>query len=223
MDTIEQTENQAPSADTQISSAHEFIEKLLKAMQMDVTVELVRGVKSSDPEEGEEVRFEISGPDSARIIGKRGSVLEAIQYLTTRVVQRTGGERKHFVVDAESYRARHEEQLSAMASKLAARVAAEGKVITFDPMNARERRVVHMAVRAVPGVKTESHGEGLDRRVQIMPENHPGGAAVPPASGGGDRGRSRGGRGGRGGGGGGRGGGGGGGGDREPRRTPPTE
>jgi spoIIIJ-associated protein len=56
-----------------------------------------------------------------------------------------------------------------MAKKLAQRVAAEGKIITFDPMNARDRRVVHMAIKDMPGVRTESNGEGPDRRVQIIP------------------------------------------------------
>jgi spoIIIJ-associated protein len=56
-----------------------------------------------------------------------------------------------------------------MARKLGERVAVEGKVITFDPMSARDRRVVHMALKDMPGVRTESNGEGQDRRVQIIP------------------------------------------------------
>jgi spoIIIJ-associated protein len=76
-------------------------------------------------------------------------------------------------VDAEGYRARHEDQLSEMARRLAERVATEGKVITFDPMNARDRRVVHMALRDMTGVRTESNGEGPDRRVQIIPVRTP--------------------------------------------------
>jgi len=72
-------------------------------------------------------------------------------------------------VDAEGYRARHEDQLSEMARRLGERVATEGKVITFDPMSARDRRIVHKALEGVEGVRTESHGEGPDRRVQIIP------------------------------------------------------
>ena len=56
-----------------------------------------------------------------------------------------------------------------MAKKLGQRVASEGKVITFDPMSARDRRIVHVALKDVTGVRTESHGEGPDRRVQIIP------------------------------------------------------
>ena len=115
-------------------------------------------------------------PHAGRIIGKKGNVLDAIQYLTTRVAVRPGEQRRHLFVDAEGYRARHEDQLSQMARRLAQRVAAEGKVITFDPMSARDRRVVHKALEDFPGVRTESSGEGSDRRVQIIPAK---GATAP--------------------------------------------
>ena len=152
--------------DVQTSRALEFVNKLLKAMAMDAEVTLAPDDGEGD---GDEIRLEIEGPDAGRIIGKRGVVLEAIQYLTTRVVHRAGERRRHVAVDAEGYRARHEDQLAQMARRLGERVAAEGKVITFDPMSARDRRVVHMALRDVAGVRTESSGEGADRRVQIIP------------------------------------------------------
>jgi spoIIIJ-associated protein len=154
------------SLDPQSKRAIDFIRMLLGKMSMDAEV----SIAPDDGEGGEnEIRLEIEGPDAGRIIGKRGQVLEAIQYLTTRVAHRPGEERKHIAVDAEGYRARHEDQLSQMARKLAQRVMAEGKVITFDPMSARDRRVVHMALKEITGVRTESNGEGPDRRVQIIP------------------------------------------------------
>ena len=152
--------------DEQSKRALGFLRNLLVKMQMNAEVLVA-------PDDGEseedEVRFEIEGPDAGRIIGKRGAVLEAIQYLTTRVIHRPGEERKHVSVDAEGYRARHEDQLAEMAKRLGARVAKEGKVITFDPMSARDRRVVHKALQDFPGVRTESSGQGSDRRVQIIP------------------------------------------------------
>lgn len=153
-------------ADAQTKRALAFLRKLLEKMEMNAEVILA-------PDDGEgsedEIRVEIEGPDAGRIIGKRGSVLEALQYLTTRVVHKPGDPRRHVQVDAEGYRARHEDQLSEMARRLGARVAKEGKVITFDPMSARDRRIVHMALRDYAGVRTESNGEGPDRRVQIIP------------------------------------------------------
>ena len=153
--------------DQQTLKALAFVRVLVGKMQMDVEANLA-------PNDGEgtvdEIRIEIEGPDSGRIIGKKGNVLDAIQYLTARVVVRPGEPRRHVIVDAEGYRARHEDQLSQMARRLAQRVAAEGKVITFDPMNARERRIVHVALRDVKGVRTESVGEEPQRRIQIIPE-----------------------------------------------------
>lgn len=164
--------------DPQTERALNFVDMLLEKMDMDAEVTLA-------PDDGEgsadEIRLEIEGPDAGRVIGKRGMVLEAIQYLTTRVAHKPGEPRKHIAVDAEGYRARHEDQLAEMARKLARRVAKEGKVITFDPMSARDRRVVHMALKEITEVRTESHGEGPDRRVQIIPVKAAGG----PGSGGG--------------------------------------
>ncbi len=153
--------------DPQTRKALAFVRMLVGKMEMQVEVNLA-------PDDGEgapdEIRIEIEGPDAGRIIGKKGNVLDAIQYLTARVVVRPGDQRRHIIVDAEGYRARHEDQLAQMARRLAQRVATEGKVITFDPMSARERRIVHVALRDIKGVRTESVGEEPQRRVQIIPE-----------------------------------------------------
>ncbi|MGH7282735.1 MAG: protein jag [Polyangiaceae bacterium] len=160
--------------DAQTERSLRFVRLLLEKMTMNAEVTLA-------PDDGEgsedEIRLEIEGPDAGRVIGKRGAVLEAIQYLTTRVAHKPGEPRRHVQVDAEGYRARYEDLLAERARRLGERVAAEGKVITFDPMSARDRRVVHMALRDVPGVRTESSGEGGDRRVQIIPEK----VTPPPA------------------------------------------
>lgn len=153
--------------DEQTARALRFVRTLVAKMQMDADVYL-----APEDEEGEadEIRLEIEGPDAGRIIGKKGAVLEAIQYLTTRIVHKPGDARRHVSVDAEGYRARHEDQLAQMAKRLGQRVAQEGKVITFDPMSARDRRIVHMALREVKGVRTESSGQDPERRVQIIPD-----------------------------------------------------
>ncbi len=152
--------------DAQEDRALTFVRTLMTHMGMSTEVNLA-------PDDGEgdeaEIRIEIEGPDAGRVIGKRGAVLEAIQYLTARIVHKPGEPRRHIAVDAEGYRARHEDQLAEMSRRLGERVAKEGKIITFDPMSARDRRIVHKALEGVEGVRTESHGEGSDRRVQIIP------------------------------------------------------
>ncbi len=158
--------------DVQTQKALAFVRTLVGKMQMNVDVSLAPDDGEGSPDE---IRIEVEGPDAGRIIGKKGNVLDALQYLTARVVVRPGEPRRHIIVDAEGYRARHEDQLAQMARRLAQRVATEGKVITFDPMSARERRIVHMALRDIKGVRTESMGEEPQRRVQIIPEK-----AAPP-------------------------------------------
>jgi spoIIIJ-associated protein len=153
--------------DAQTRKALAFVRTVVGKMQMNVEVLVAPNDGEGSPDE---IRIEIEGPDAGRIIGKKGNVLDAIQYLTTRVAVRPGEQRRHLFVDAEGYRARHEDQLSQMARRLAQRVATEGKVITFDPMSARERRIVHMALREIKGVRTESLGEEPQRRVQIIPD-----------------------------------------------------
>lgn len=173
-DVLEETKGQRLSShvdestlDVRALRALTFVRTLVQKMSMIADVNVAPNDGEGSPDE---IRIEIEGPDAGRIIGKKGNVLDAIQYLTARVAVRPGEPRRHVTVDAEGYRARHEDQLSQMAKRLAQRVATEGKVITFDPMNARERRIVHMALRDVKGVRTESIGEEPERRVQIIPD-----------------------------------------------------
>jgi spoIIIJ-associated protein len=147
-------------------SARDFVEDMLTKMGMDVVVDLV------EPEPGDpagEIRIEIEGRDSGRIIGKKGQVLSAIQHIVNRVVNRPGLDRRHVVVDAEGYRQRREDTLATMALRLGKKALEEGKIITFEPMNPRDRRIVHLALAKFPGVVTKSDGEGEGRRVQIIP------------------------------------------------------
>lgn len=151
--------------DERSSQALEFVMNVLDEMEMDCEVEL-RAPKQDDPLE---IQLEISGADSGRIIGKKGQVLGALQYLTNRVVNRPGLEKRYVTVDAEGYRSRRDDTLSTMAQRLGQQAVTDGKIITFEPMNPRDRRVIHLALAKFEGVVTKSEGEGEDRRVQIIP------------------------------------------------------
>jgi spoIIIJ-associated protein len=84
-------------------------------------------------------------------------------------VNRGGQAKRHVLVDAEGYTARREDNLAAMAQRLGNQAVADNKIITFEPMTPRDRRVVHLALAKFPGVVTQSQGEGPERRVQIIP------------------------------------------------------
>jgi len=146
--------------------ALDFVIDTLAAMGMDCTVDLLE----NDPEEPpEEIRLEIEGEDAGRIIGKKGQTLAALQFLANRVVNRPGKLRRRVLIDAEGYRERREDALTEMAVRLGQQAVDEGKIITFEPMNPQDRRIVHLALAKFAGVVTKSDGEGDDRRVQIIP------------------------------------------------------
>jgi spoIIIJ-associated protein len=147
-------------------SARDFVDDMLAKMGMDVAVDLVEPEPTDPPGE---IRIEIEGRDSGRIIGKKGQVLSAIQHIVNRVVNKPGLDRRHVVVDAEGYRQRREDTLATMAQRLGKKALEEGKIITFEPMNPRDRRIVHLALAKFSGVVTKSDGEGEGRRVQIIP------------------------------------------------------
>jgi spoIIIJ-associated protein len=152
--------------DGRADQALDFVIDLLAAMGMDCTVDLLENEPEDPPEE---IRLEIEGRDAGRIIGKKGQTLSALQFLANRVVNRPGKKRRHVIIDAEGYRARREDTLSSMARRLGKQAVTEGKIITFEPMNPQDRRVVHLALAKFPGVVTKSDGEGDARRVQIIP------------------------------------------------------
>lgn len=145
--------------------ALEFVQDVIEDMGMDCEVRLRR----PPAENPDEIIVEILGKDSGRIIGKKGQVLQALQFLAHRVINRPGQERRHILVDAEGYRSRRDNNLATMARRLGKQAVELGKIITFEPMNPRDRRVVHMALAKFEGVITKSDGEGDDRRVQIIP------------------------------------------------------
>jgi spoIIIJ-associated protein len=159
-----------PPPDERTQLALDFVTDVIEEMEMDCRVRLRR------PREGnadDEISIEIAGRDAGRIIGKKGQVLAALQFLTHRVVNRPGLDKRHVTVDAEGYRSRRDNSLATMARRLGRQAVEEGKIITFEPMNPRDRRVVHLALAKFEGVITRSEGDGEDRRVQIIPVRRP--------------------------------------------------
>jgi spoIIIJ-associated protein len=152
--------------DPRSDKAYEFLAKILDDMGMDVSVRRRRPRPDSSPDE---IHLEIVGHDVGRVIGKKGQVLTALQYLVNRVANRPGLPRRHVVLDAEGYRYRRETTLATLAKRLGEQAVKEGKIITFEPMSPRDRRVVHLALAKFPNVVTKSDGEGEERRVRIIP------------------------------------------------------
>jgi spoIIIJ-associated protein len=120
-------------------------------------------------EKGPRVVLDVSGADAGRIIGKKGQTLDALQFIVNKVVNRFPEDRRYIVVDSGDYRDRHDESLVSMARREAKRAVQQGRTITLSPMPARDRRLIHLSLAKFPGVTTRSNGEGLGRRIQIIP------------------------------------------------------
>ncbi|GAE89245.1 RNA-binding protein Jag [Acetivibrio straminisolvens JCM 21531] len=119
-------------------------------------------------EESEDtILLRIQGDDIGIIIGRRGETLDALQYLTSLVVNKSKQGYKRLVIDIENYRQKREETLVKLANRLADRVIKYKKDITLEPMNPYERRVIHSSLQNHKYVETYSVGEEPNRKVII--------------------------------------------------------
>jgi spoIIIJ-associated protein len=147
--------------DGKAEEAADIVAEILDHMDLDVDV-TVR-------EDSERVVLDVDGPDAGRVIGKKGQTLDAIQFLVNKIVNRFPEGRRHVIIDSGDYRDRHDQSLVSMARREAKRAMDEGRVVTLAPMSARDRRVIHLSLAKFGGVTTESQGEGMHRRIQIIP------------------------------------------------------
>lgn len=113
------------------------------------------------------VHLDIEGKDSGTVIGKRGATLDAIQYLTSLVVNKNSENYIKVVVDAEHYRAKRQKTLESLANRLAGKVQKTRKFVKLEPMNPYERKIIHATLQNNPNVTTRSEGEEPYRRVVI--------------------------------------------------------
>ena len=113
------------------------------------------------------IKVEFAGPDMGVVIGKRGETLDALQYLTSLVVNRGDSDFKKVSLDAENYREKRNAALESLAHKLAKKVTRTRRSTTLEPMNSYERRIIHSALQDDPYVTTYSVGQGVNRKVVI--------------------------------------------------------
>lgn len=128
-------------------------------------------VTVSDGDDGYRSAKVVTDADGADAMGgRRNSMINAVQHLVDRMVSKTEGEHVKVNVDINNYRNRRDGKLVQLADGAMKRVAESGEDEHLPPMNARERRVVHMEVAEVDGLTTITEGEGPDRHVIIQKE-----------------------------------------------------
>lgn len=113
------------------------------------------------------ITFQIHGDDLGILIGKHGQTLDAIQYLTNLVANKDVKGRCHIVVDVEHYRSRREDTLVQLARRLGDKVKRSRQKISLEPMNAFERKIIHLTLQNEPHIVTDSEGEEPYRHVVI--------------------------------------------------------
>jgi len=149
----------------EITIASQAVNKLILLMG----VEVVINVKHSDSAADSGSFFEIEGEDSGLLIGRKGETLRSLQFLAGLLLNNKTEHRSRLFIDVEGYEDRHNQSLIHLAKRVAMRVEKTGRNIELEPMNPKERRIVHMALADIQGVETESSGSGVDRKVVISP------------------------------------------------------
>ncbi|EGS33501.1 MULTISPECIES: RNA-binding cell elongation regulator Jag/EloR [unclassified Veillonella] len=115
----------------------------------------------------DKITFQVHGEDLGILIGKHGQTLDAIQYLTNLVANKEVRRRCQIVVDVENYRSRREETLVQLAHRLGAKVRRTRQKIALEPMNAFERKIIHLALQNEKNIKTDSEGQEPYRHIVI--------------------------------------------------------
>ena len=143
--------------------AYDFIENIVKNMGLDATVEI-----TSQDKEG--ACIAIKGDHLGILIGRRGDVLDSLQYLATLAanIEKSGFYR--VTVDVQGYREKRAETLRGVARRMSEKVLKYKRSFALEPMNAYERRIIHAECQNIDGVTTRSIGEGADRKIVISPE-----------------------------------------------------
>ena len=142
----------------------ELVERFLSGL-------IARMGVTATPEVSEEadgvISVNLKGDDPGTLIGRRGETLDAIQHLTNTVINKSASNRVRVTVDAENYRARRNEALQKLATKVAAKVVKYRRNMTLEPMNSYERHVIHTALQGYPNVTTYSVGSEPNRRIVV--------------------------------------------------------
>ena len=144
--------------------AGDYLERLLDLLDYDGDIDL-------DVEAGRAIVSIDGGEDLEKLVGPRGTVLEALQELTRLAVQQETGSRSRLMLDIAGWRADRREELRELGRSTAESVLKSGERVRLQPMSPFERKVVHDAVATVAGVTSESEGEDPKRRVVIFPES----------------------------------------------------
>jgi spoIIIJ-associated protein len=151
-----------PEGPVVMAQAQQVLQKLVEPLDPTARVEARLA--------GGGIELSVDGEEAGILIGRRGQTLDALQYLTVRIVSHQEGRPVRLGVDAGGYRQRRRESLEELARRMAAKATSGGRPVAVGPFSAQERRVVHLALKDQPGVTTNSRGRGELKKVLISPK-----------------------------------------------------
>ena len=143
-----------------VKAAVEYLQEVIAKMG-------VENVTFSAVQKGEATIIRLDGEHLGALIGRRGETMESLSYLASLVANRLEGDYIKLGLDVAGYRDKRESDLTALAQRIGAKVRMTGRSFAMEPMNPYERRIIHSAISKMEGVRSESKGEGRDRRVVI--------------------------------------------------------
>ena len=159
----EEEETEVPiviEENAKVKAAVEYLQGVIALMG-------VENVAFSAVQKGEATIIRLDGEHLGALIGRRGETMESLSYLASLVANRLEGDYIKLGLDVAGYRDKRESDLTALAQRIGAKVRKTGRSFAMEPMNPYERRIIHSAISKMEGVRSESKGEGRDRRVVI--------------------------------------------------------
>ena len=147
-----------------VEASRQVLERIVGALDSEAAVTAQNGY-------GAGIELEVEGGEVGILIGRRGQTLDALQYLTTRIVSHQEGRPVRISVDAGGYRRRRRESLEDLALRMADKARQTRRPVSVGPLSSPERRVVHLALKGENGVSTSSRGRGEMKKVLISPRS----------------------------------------------------
>jgi spoIIIJ-associated protein len=157
-----ETEPQAEvQAEDTAVEAKEFLEGILRHMNLDFAVNM--------EETEDQIILDIKGDGSGLLIGRGGKTLDAMQHIIGKASDKAARGGKRIIIDTENYRKKRDKSLVALAERLGEKVKKTGKPVAVNPMNAHDRRIIHMTLRDDKSLVTKSRGDGIFKKIIIVP------------------------------------------------------
>ncbi len=158
----------------------QFLRQVIAAAGFELGFQLEPGDQSNPEFENPDLLVKFSGPDVDLLLGNRAELLLALELVTQEMLRMHSDDHSRISFDANDYRALRIEELRVSALAAAEKVKHTGAYFRFNPMNSRERRVIHIALRHEPAVRSESCGAGPQRGVVIYPASMASIPDLPP-------------------------------------------